>query len=55
MPVPGPLMDLALQTALRQLQGYLDEVYGYVEFEDVQIKDGRIVAVGTKQPDAFSP
>jgi hypothetical protein len=52
VPVPAPLMDAALKTALGQLQGYLDEAYEYVEFSEVQIKDGRIVAVGRKQPGA---
>jgi hypothetical protein len=55
VPVPGPVMDVALNTALGQLQGYLDQAYGYVEFSEVQIKEGRIVAVGTKQPNAPAP
>ena len=55
VPVPGPVLDLALQTVLGQLQGYLDEAFEYVEFTDVQIKDGRILAVGTKQPNAPAP
>jgi hypothetical protein len=53
--VPGPLMDVALNTTLGQLQGYLDEAYAYVEFSEVQIRDGRIVAVGKKQPGASNP
>lgn len=47
--VPGPVLDLALQTVLGQLEGYIDQAYGYVEFSDVQIKDARILAVGRKQ------
>ena len=53
--VPGPVMDVALNTALGQLQGYLDQAYAHVEFSDVQIKDGRIIAVGTKQSNASAP
>jgi len=48
VPVPGPVLDVALQTVLGQLQSYLDQANGYVEFSEVQIKDGRIVAVGKK-------
>jgi ferric-dicitrate binding protein FerR (iron transport regulator) len=55
VPVPGPVLDFALETALGQLQGSLDEAFQYVEFSDVQIKDGRILAVGNKQPDAPAP
>ena len=51
VPVPGPVLDLALQTVLGQIQGYLDQGNGFVEFSDVQIKEGRIVAVGKKNLD----
>jgi hypothetical protein len=53
--VPGPVMDAALQTVLGQLESYLDQAYGYVEFSDVQIKEGRIIAVGKKQSNAPTP
>jgi hypothetical protein len=53
--IPAPVMDAALQTALGELQGYLDQAYGYVEFSEIQIRDGRIIAVGTKQPGAPAP
>jgi hypothetical protein len=53
--VPAPVLDLALRTALGQLQGYLDEAFQYVEFTGVQINDGRILAVGNKQPNAPTP
>jgi hypothetical protein len=55
VPVPAPVLDLALRTALGQLQGYLDEAFQYVEFTGVQINDGRILAVGNKQPNAPTP
>jgi hypothetical protein len=51
VPVPGPVLDLALRTVLGQIQAYLDQGEGYVEFSDVQIKEGRIVAVGKKTLD----
>jgi hypothetical protein len=53
--VPGALVDAALGTALSQLQGSLDQAYGYVEFSEVQIKEARIVVVGKKQPNAPTP
>jgi hypothetical protein len=48
VPVPALVLDLALQTVVGQIEGYLEPGEGYVEFSDVQIKDGRIVAVGKK-------
>lgn len=48
LPVPGPVLDMAMQTVLGQVQGYLDQAHEYVEFSEVQIKDGRVVAVGHK-------
>jgi hypothetical protein len=55
VPVPGPVLDLALRAALGPLEGYQDEAFQYVEFTDVQIQDGRILAVGKKQPNAPAP
>jgi hypothetical protein len=48
VPIPGPVMDLATQTVLQQFQEYLDQVHEYVSFSEVQVKEGRIVAVGDK-------
>jgi hypothetical protein len=48
VPVPGPLMDVALQTVLGQFQELLDGAHEYVAFDEVQIKDGRILVVGSK-------
>jgi len=52
LPVPGAALNPALNLILSQLEDYLDQAYGFVEFEDVQIKDGHIVITGHKQPDA---
>jgi len=51
VPVPAPVLDLAFGTVLGQIEGYLEPGEGLVEFSDVQIKDGRIVAVGKKNLD----
>jgi hypothetical protein len=50
LPLPGPVIDLAAQTALDQILGYLAEAEGFIEFSDVQIRDGSIVASGTRRP-----
>jgi hypothetical protein len=52
LPVPGPVLNPALDLVLSQMEDYLDQAYRFVEFEDVQIKDGVIVVTGHKQPDA---
>jgi hypothetical protein len=51
VPVPESVLDLALQTVLGQIQAYLDQGNAFVEFSDVQIKDGWLVAVGRKNLD----
>jgi len=52
LPVPGPVLNPALNLVLNQLEDYLDQAYNFVEFSDVQIKDGYIVVTGHKQADA---
>jgi hypothetical protein len=52
LPVPGPVLNPALDWVFDQLQDYLVQVYSFVEFHDVQIKDGYMVVTGRKQLDA---
>ncbi len=52
LPVPGAVLNPALDLVLSQLEDYLDQAYSFVEFSDVQIRDGHIIITGRKQPDA---
>ena len=52
LPLPGAVLNPALNLVLSQMEDYLDQAYDFVEFDDVQIKDGCIVVTGHKQPDA---
>lgn len=52
LPVPGSLLDPAVDLVLDQLDEYLAQAYDLVEFEQVQIKDGYLVVTGRKRPDA---
>lgn len=52
LPVPGPVLNPALGLVLGQLEDHLTQVYSFVEFSDIQIRDGSISITGYKQPDA---
>jgi len=52
LPVPGPVLNATLDWVFGQLEEYLVQAYDFVEFHDVQIKDGTMIVVGRKQPDA---
>lgn len=52
LPMPGAVLNPALDLVLGQLGDYLAQAYRFVEFDDVQIKDEYIVVTGHKQPDA---
>jgi len=52
LPLPGPVLNPALDVVLGQLEDYLAEAYKFVEFSDIQIGDGYIIITGHKQPDA---
>ena len=52
LPVPAPILNLAVDLALSQVQEYLAEAYSYVEFSDVQIRDGELFVSARKQPGA---
>jgi hypothetical protein len=54
LPVPGPVLNPALDLVLDRLEDYLTQAYDFVEFSDIQIKDGHIIVTGHKQPDADS-
>ncbi|NIV29858.1 MAG: hypothetical protein GWN58_10230 [Anaerolineae bacterium] len=52
LPVPGPVLNPALDWVLSQAEDYLAQAYDFVKFSDIRIEDGRIVVTGHKQPDA---
>ncbi len=52
LPVPGAVLNPALDWVFDQLQDYLTQAYSYVRFSDIRVNDGYIVVVGYKQPEA---
>ena len=50
LPLPGPVLNPALDLVLDRLEDYLTQAYNFVEFNDVQVKDGYIIVTGRKQP-----
>jgi hypothetical protein len=52
VPVPATALDRALAPVLGQVESYLDQANALVRFDDVRIEEGRVVASGTKRPDA---
>lgn len=52
LPVPGPVLDPALDWVFGQVEDYLAQAYNFVEFSDIQIEDGRIIVTGYRKPDA---
>jgi hypothetical protein len=52
LPVPGQVLNPALDVVLGQLEEYLGEAYNFLEFDQIQISDGNIVVTAHKQPDA---
>jgi hypothetical protein len=52
LPVPGPVLNPALDWVLDQVENYLGQASDFIQFSDVQITDGAILVTGQKQPDA---
>lgn len=52
LPVPGSVLNPALDWVFGQAEGYLAQAYRFVEFSEIQIKDGYVVVTGQKQPEA---
>jgi hypothetical protein len=52
LPVPAAALDRALAAVLGEVEGTLDRANAFVRFGEVKIEDGRVVAIGTKRPDA---
>jgi hypothetical protein len=50
LPLPGAVLNPALDQVLDQLQAYLVQSYSFIEFSDVQIEDGRLIVTGRKRP-----
>lgn len=48
LPLPAPLLNLAVEAVLDQMEGYLQQAYDLVEFTDVQIADGVLIVSGYK-------
>jgi len=52
LPIPKPVLNLAMETIWGRIEEYLGQAYSFVSFSDVQIQDGTLIVVGHKQPDA---
>jgi hypothetical protein len=52
LPIPAPILDLAMETVLARVDAYIADAYDFVEFSEVEIHDGYVVVTGIKQPDA---
>jgi hypothetical protein len=52
LPVPGPVLNPALDWVFSQAEDYLAQATDFVEFSDIRIEDGRIIVTGHKQPGA---
>jgi hypothetical protein len=52
LPVPGPMLDQALELVLAQLEDYVAQLYTFVELEEIRIEEGSISIIGREQPDA---
>lgn len=52
LPVPRPVLDLAIEALLGRMENYLDQAYDFVEFDQVRIEDGSVLVTGRKRPDA---
>jgi len=52
LPLPGAVLDPALDWVFDQLQDYLTQAYSFIEFQDIQVQDGRIIVTGRKLSDA---
>jgi len=52
LPVPGVVLNPALDWVFDQLEDYLTQVYSFVEFSEVEVKDGYIIVTGHRKPDA---
>jgi hypothetical protein len=48
LPVPAPVLDLAADTVVGQLEKLLFGTYDFVSFQDVEIRDGSLVVTGRK-------
>ena len=52
LPVPGQVLNPALDWVLDRLEDYLAQAYDFVEFSEIRIEDGSIVVTGVKRADA---
>jgi hypothetical protein len=55
LPVPGAVLNPALDWVFDQLRDYLTQAYDYIAFTGVEVHDGQLVVEGVKQPDAPEP
>lgn len=55
LPVPGAVLNPALDWVFDQLRDYLTQVYDYIAFTDVEVHDGHLMVEGIKRPDAPEP
>jgi hypothetical protein len=52
LPVPGLVLDQAIELVLAQLEEYVEQVHSFVEFEEIRIEEGSMIIIGREQPDA---
>jgi hypothetical protein len=52
LPVPGRVLNPALDLVLDRLEDYLAQAYDFVEFSEIRVEDGSIVVTGVKRADA---
>jgi len=52
LPVPGQVLNPALDWVMDRLEVYLAQAYDFVEFSEIQIEDGSVVVTGVKRADA---
>jgi hypothetical protein len=48
LPIPTPILNMAMETVFDQIESYLQEAYDVVEFESVEIRDRVVLVRGTK-------
>jgi hypothetical protein len=55
LPIPAPILNMAMETVFGQIETYLQQAYDFVEFTSVEIGDGYALVSGKKVNPAPSP
>jgi ferric-dicitrate binding protein FerR (iron transport regulator) len=48
LPIPAPILNMAMETVFAQIESYLQQAYDFVEFTSVEIHDGYVLVRGRK-------